>query len=292
MSFMSSCYSPPLVPGRIVRRALDHRAAGVDRHRVGEDAVRAVDGLDDVLHRQVPQRLRPVDRRQLLREVERLRRADQILLRRVRRKHRPHLVLLAVEPGDEQHLHRAAAIPVALLVVRADAADAGAEALHVHRGVTPGCPSAATPICHSAVDEQPVVPTLPFDHGCFVSQSMRVVAVGRRRAEDVVVAFGEEVAALVLDDVGVAALDRGRAPRSCRRGTPLRTSQKLKLYGVRTKTIGTFPGGVLRPVDVGGQPHAVAHRHHHLALDDGDRLCSSFSRSIRRCCSAGASAPC
>ena len=56
-------------------------------------------------------------------------------LRRVRREHRPHLVLLAVEPGDEQHLHRAAAIPVALLVVRTDAADAGAEALHVHRGV-------------------------------------------------------------------------------------------------------------------------------------------------------------
>ena len=71
----------------------------------------------------------------LRREVERLRRADQILLRRVRREHRPHLVLLAVEPGDEQHLHGAAAIPVALLVVRADAADAGAEALHVHRGV-------------------------------------------------------------------------------------------------------------------------------------------------------------
>ena len=56
-------------------------------------------------------------------------------LRRVGRKHRPHLVLLAVEPRDEEHLHRAAAIPVALLVVRADAADAGAESLHVHRGV-------------------------------------------------------------------------------------------------------------------------------------------------------------
>ena len=36
----------------------------------------------------------------------------------------------------------------------------------------PGWPKAATPICHSAVDEQPVVPTLPFDHACFVSQSI------------------------------------------------------------------------------------------------------------------------
>src|SRR5207248_8211354 len=30
-----------------------------------------------------------------------------------------------------------------------------------------GLPCAATPSCHSAVDEQPISPTLPFDHGCF-----------------------------------------------------------------------------------------------------------------------------
>jgi hypothetical protein len=29
-----------------------------------------------------------------------------------------------------------------------------------------GCPIAATPIWYSAVDEQPTVPTLPFDQGC------------------------------------------------------------------------------------------------------------------------------
>ena len=81
-SFMSSWYEAAAIPRRIVRRALNHLAAGFDRHRVGEDAVRAVDVLDDVLHRQVPERLRPVDRRQMLREVERLRRADQILARR------------------------------------------------------------------------------------------------------------------------------------------------------------------------------------------------------------------
>ncbi len=32
----------------------------------------------------------------------------------------------------------------------------------------PGFPSAATAGCHSAVDEHPVVPTLPLDHGCAV----------------------------------------------------------------------------------------------------------------------------
>jgi len=71
----------------------------------------------------------------MLREVERLRRANQILLRGVGREHRPHLILLTVQPRDEQHLHRAATIPVALLVIRTDAADAGPESLHVHRRV-------------------------------------------------------------------------------------------------------------------------------------------------------------
>ena len=65
-------------------------------------------------------------------------------------------------------------------------------------------------------------------------------------------------------------------------GTPLRTSQKLKLYGVRTQMVGTFAGRVLRTIDVGRQPHAVAHRHHHLALDDGQ---STAARS--RCRTAG-----
>ena len=55
-------------------------------------------------------------------------------------------------------------------------------------------------------------------------------------------------------------------------GTPLRTSQKLKLYGVLTKTIGTFAGRVLRTIDVGRQTHAVLHRDHHAPFDDGDVL--------------------
>jgi len=78
--------------------------------------------------------------------------------------------------------------------------------------------------------------------------------------------------ALVLDDIGVAALDGGQLARSYRPGTPFWMSQKLKLYGVPHPDRRHFPGRVLRPVDVGGQPNAVGHRHHHLALDDGDRL--------------------
>ena len=34
----------------------------------------------------------------------------------------------------------------------------------------PGCRIAASPICHSAVDEQPSVATLPFDHDWSVIQ--------------------------------------------------------------------------------------------------------------------------
>ena len=50
-------------------------------------------------------------------------------------------------------------------------------------------------------------PTLPLDQGCADIQVNCVVGVGERRAEDVVVALGEEVAALVHLDEDVAALD-------------------------------------------------------------------------------------
>ena len=74
-------------------------------------------------------------------------------------------------------------------------------------------------------------------------------------------------------------------------GTPLRTSQKLKLYGVLTKTIGTFAGRVLRPIDVGRQPHAVLHRDHHPAFDDGDLLELGFEVAALLI-SAGVRVPC
>ena len=190
---------------RVGRRlALLHHAAGFDRHPVGENPARAVDVLDDVLRRQVPQRLVPIDRRHARREIEQPRRRDQILARRVFREHRPHLVLLAVDPGDEQHLHRAAAIPVALLPVRADLADAGAEALHVHRRKARMAErrDRRLPFGRRRAAGRAQLAVRPRLLGQVVD---RFVAVGDRRAENVVVAFGEEVPALVLADVGVAA---------------------------------------------------------------------------------------
>jgi hypothetical protein len=71
---------PAAIPGRIVGSPLDHRAAGGDFHAVGEDSVRPVHRLDNVHLRKVLQRLRPIHRRQLLRQIERLRRANQIFL--------------------------------------------------------------------------------------------------------------------------------------------------------------------------------------------------------------------
>ena len=52
-----------------------------------------------------------------------------------------------------------------------------------------------------------MVPTFPLDQGRDDIQVMVVVAVCERRAENLVSAFGEEVAALVHLDEGVTALD-------------------------------------------------------------------------------------
>ncbi len=49
--FILSCQSPPLYQARIVRRAFDHLAAGIDRHFVGENALWTVNRFDNV-HRQ------------------------------------------------------------------------------------------------------------------------------------------------------------------------------------------------------------------------------------------------
>ena len=258
------------VPRRIVGRALDHLAAGLDRHRALENPARAVDVLDDVLRRQMPERLGPVHRRRVLGEVECFRGADQILLRRVGRKHRPHLVLLAVEPGDEQHLHRAAAVPVALLPVAADLADTGAKPLHVHRrksrmaerghGRLPLRGRRAPRGAELAVRPRLLRQVLD-----------RFVAVGDRRAEDVVVAFREKVAALVLSDVGVALLDRLDDARHVG-GHAVAHVPEIEVVGGLDEDNRHLGRCVLRTVDVGGQAHAVLHRNHHAPFDDGDVL--------------------
>ena len=197
-----------------------------------------------------------------------MRRADQIFLRGVRRKHRPHLVLLAVDPGDEEHLHGAAAIPVALLVVGRHAAHARAEALRDHRGE-----------CRIALrrDAQ-----LPFGgrraaDGADLAVGPRLLrhpgdgvgAVGERRAENVVVALGEKVPALVHLDIGIAALDGVEFGAHVARRAVAHVPE-IEVVRRADKDDGVFLRSVLGAVDVGGHALAVAHRHHELALDDGD----------------------
>ena len=79
------------------------------------------------------------------------------------------------------------------------------------------------------------------------------------------------MAALVLHDVGVAALDRGQR-RGHVGGHAVAHVPEVEVVGRPHPDRRHLAGRVLRPVDVGREPDAVAHRHHHLALDDGDRL--------------------
>ncbi len=193
----------------------------------------------------------------------------RILARGVRRKHRPDLILLAVQPRDEQHLHRAAAVPVALLVIRADAANAGAKPLHVHRGVARVAESRDA---HLILGGRRTAGRADLAVGPrLLRQPVNgVVAVGLR-AEDVVVAFREEVSPLVLHDIGVTALDR-RQRRAHVGWDPVVDIPEVEVVRGADPDRGHFPRRVLRAVDVGRQPHAVGHRHHHLALDDRNRL--------------------
>ena len=122
---------------------------------------------------------------------------------------RPSLVSKAVvvEPGAEKHLHRAAAEPVALLIIRADAADAGAEALWDKRRkrLVAARGHGQLPLCRRGAADQADLVRRPGQPAHPVE---RIVGIGERHAENVVVAFGEVAAALVHLDVGVAVLDR------------------------------------------------------------------------------------
>src|SRR2546426_11513358 len=100
-----------------------------------------------------------------------------------------------------------------------------------------GLPIAATPNCHSAVEEQPIVPTLPLDHLHIGIPALHGVQ------------FGAHVARHTVAHVPVVEVVR-RAHENHR----------------------VFLGGVLGAVDVGGHALAVAHGHQELALNDGDGL--------------------
>src|ERR1043166_1361823 len=102
-----------------------------------------------------------------------------------------------------------------------------------------GLPCAATPNCHSAVDEHPIVPTFPLDHGCddiHEMASVPSVSGGPRMS------YSPSEKKWPRSFISTYAYPRFTAVSSAvrSRGAPLRTSQKLKLYGVRTKITGYF----------------------------------------------------
>src|SRR3984885_13029865 len=80
------------------------------------------------------ERFGPVDAGGCGSEIEALPGVDEVGLRHVLGEHGAELVLLAGDPVDEEHLDGSAAIPVALLVVRADLANPGTEALRDEGG--------------------------------------------------------------------------------------------------------------------------------------------------------------
>src|ERR1017187_7234138 len=92
-----------------------------------------------------------------------------------------------------------------------------------------GFPCAATPSCHSAVEEHPMVPTFPFDHGCDDIHEMASVPSVSGAPRMSYYPSGKKCPRFTAASSALMS-----------RGAPLRTSQKLKLYGVRTKMMGYF----------------------------------------------------
>src|SRR5271170_5151573 len=216
------------------------------------------------------ERFGPIDGRELLREVERFGGAYEVMLGGVGREHRADLVLLAVEPSDEEHLNGAAAIPVALFVVRADTAYASAKALRDHRS------KRWVALCRDA--------HLPFGGGGAADGSdfaagprLRghpgefVVTIGQRRPKDVVLTFREEVPAFVHLNKDIAALDsfelRGHVARRTELHVPV-----VEVVGSANKDDGVFLRRIFGPIDVGCHALAVAHGDHQLTVDYGNGL--------------------
>jgi len=256
------------VPRRVVGRPLHHAAPGRDRRGVGKDAPGPVHVPENVHHRQVREGLRPVHSRHLGRQVVVLRHPHQVLAGEVRREARPLGVLVAVEPGDEQHLDRAAAIPVPLLVEGAHAPHAGAESLGHHGGVGRVVQrrEAHLPLGGGRATQSPdlaVGPPLRRNPG------QGVITVGDRRSENVPFPLREELAALVLHHVGVAPGYRLRHGREVAR-LPVAHIPVVEVVGGADEDRRHRAGGVPWPIHIGGEPDAVPHGHHHLPLDDGD----------------------
>jgi hypothetical protein len=140
----------------------------------------------------------------------------------------------AVEPDEEQVARHAAGVPIALLLEAADLADAGARRHRHHRRMR-----------RMVLRRQR---ELPFGRGGAAQRAdlavrpvllrdpaQRVVAVGLRLAEDLVFAFREIAAALVLDDEDIAALDR------LERVAQVDPRSLCSLYGVFHRIVGNGP---------------------------------------------------
>src|SRR5690606_16522376 len=142
----------------------------------------------------------------------------QVFLRGANGEHRTHLVLLAVDPRNEEHLNGTAAVPVALLVVRAHAPHARSIALRHHGRIALRLQRCGShlPLGSGGASNGAELSVGP---GLRVDPLDCVNAVGTWWPEYVVVALGEEVTALVLLDVGVAALDGGECSAHVTRRT-------------------------------------------------------------------------
>ena len=98
-----------------------------------------------------------------------------------------------------------------------------------------------------------------------------VVAIGARCAKNVVVAFGKEMAALILHNVRVAALHRGQRCLHVRRQS-IPHVPEIKIVRRANPNDRHLSSRILRPINIRRQPNAVPHRHHHLPFDDGHRF--------------------
>ena len=205
-------------------------------------------------------------------EIEGLRFLHQFLLRRILWEHRLGIVLesVVVQPGTKQHLHGAAAKPVSLLVVRSHATHACPEALGNEGGqrfVAARC-NRKLPLRGRRATDQPYLVRRPRQ----IAQPIQsVIGISQRGTQNLVVAFGKIPPALVHLHIGVAALHRlqrsRHVPRSAQRYVPV-----VEVVRRPRKDDGILLRFVLRAVDVGLHPLTIPHRHHHLALDDRNRL--------------------
>ena len=101
------------------------RIVGLPPHEVGTRALVTIGCLEPVNGRQGPHVLRPVHLGHIGGQVISLSEALQLFLTQAPRELRTDILLNAIQPDREQGLVDAALVPVTLLVIFANASDAG-----------------------------------------------------------------------------------------------------------------------------------------------------------------------